>query len=99
MMKTYILDGKVPVPESDFDKWGAWFESHDRHVAETVVGFLWWKRRVSTVFLGIDHSFLDEGFPVLFETMIFGGRHNGYQSRSTTWSKALRDHEDACAIA
>lgn len=36
---------------------------------------------VSTVFLGLDHSFgsFGECKPVLFETMIFGGEHDQYQ--------------------
>lgn len=44
--------------------------------------------RVSTVFLGLDH-FGRVGEPVLWETMIFGGAHDGYQARYTsrrTWA-------------
>lgn len=37
---------------------------------------------VSTVFLEIDHSFL--GPPLLFETMVFRGRCDGYQRRYHT---------------
>jgi hypothetical protein len=45
---------------------------------------------VSTVFLGIDHGFrCDRGLPVLWETMIFGGPHDGYQNRYTSRTDAL----------
>lgn len=66
----YILggpDGRTPIQEPDVIKWGRWFETAKRHVANTQVGPLW----VSTVFLGLDHSF-GSGPPVLFETMLFG---------------------------
>ncbi len=46
---------------------------------------------LSTVFLGVDHSF--SGEPVLFETMIFGGRYDGFQKRYTTFDYALSGHE------
>jgi hypothetical protein len=46
---------------------------------------------VSTVFLGIDHSF---GFhkPLWFETMIFGGKRDGEQYRYETWEEAEANH-------
>lgn len=53
---------------------------------------------VSTVFLGIDHNFGD-GAPLLFETMIFGGKHNEYQRRYATWTEAEAGHKHAVSIA
>lgn len=47
---------------------------------------------VSTVFMPIDHSFSDDGPPIVFETMIFGGVFNGYQDRYCTWNDAERGH-------
>lgn len=47
---------------------------------------------VSTVFLGLDHSF-DEGCPVLFETMVFEGPDAGYMERYHTWDEAVAGHE------
>lgn len=70
----YILDEHgEPRPEPDMDRWAQWYEDsiHDlrRRVAnDTVEGC-----RISTVFLALDHSFSDDGPPVLWETMIFGG--------------------------
>lgn len=71
----YILDARgKPVPEPDLFKWGAWFQENTaaRIVARTKVG----ASEVSTVFLGLDHSFrwgLKPVVPVLWETMVFGG--------------------------
>jgi len=50
---------------------------------------------VSTVFLGLDHSWLGYGKPVLWETMIFGGEHDQYQARYTTYEHALEGHQEA----
>ena len=35
---------------------------------------LWWGGRVSTVWLGLDHSY-DENRPLFFETMVFGWKY------------------------
>lgn len=68
-MNKYILDKDGnPVEEPHLLKWAMWFEDANRNVAEEHVG----KSRISTVFLGIDHSF-EGGEPVLWETMVFGG--------------------------
>jgi len=48
---------------------------------------------VSTVFLGIDHRMFGEGPPVLFETMVFGGRMDEHQMRFCTWKEALAHHK------
>lgn len=90
----YILKGKKIVKETDLLKWAKWFETAtNRHVADDKIGNV----RVSTVFLGIDYSF-GMGTPVLFETMIFGGKHNGYQERYTTWAKAEKGHKKALTL-
>ena len=64
----YILDGRKLV-EVDLLTWSKWFETagDKRRVArDTINGYL-----ISTVFLGLDHNFLDTGKPLLFETMVF----------------------------
>ncbi len=53
---------------------------------------------VSTVFLGIDHRY-GKGQPIVFETMIFGGKHDGYQTRYSTWEEAVEGHKIACNLA
>lgn len=80
-MKTcgkYILDaGGKPVPEPDLLKWAGWFQNAERHVAKEKLGPVF----ISTVFLGIDHSFF-EGPPILWETMFFcDGKQDGNAAR------------------
>jgi hypothetical protein len=89
----YKLDGHTPVPMymENLHEWGQWFETFDRHVRLTEFDN---GDRVSTVFLGIDHSF-HGGTPILFETMIFGGPHDGYQERYETWDDAVLGHINA----
>jgi hypothetical protein len=94
-MKYYILEGKNPIPASSFQALAMFFENcgEARSVALTEIG----DYRVSTVFLGIDHNF-DEGEPLLFETMIFGGkfdREGEYQTRCSTWAQAEAQHAEA----
>ena len=48
---------------------------------------------VSTVFLGLDHNYHGSGKPILFETMIFGGRYNDFQKRYTSWDDAKKSHQ------
>ena len=88
----WILDGTTPVQVDDLTAWAIWFEGAERHVGYT-------KRlnvTVSTVFLGIDHNFGSEGDPVLFETMVFGGKHDGVCRRSSTWEQAEAQHKAVC---
>lgn len=74
----------------DIHDWGKFFESSDRIVKqENLPNGL----RISTVFLGIDHNFSDEGPPVLFETMIFG-MEDEVQQRYSTWDEAVKGHEE-----
>jgi hypothetical protein len=94
-MTNYILNGKTPVPESNPRKWAEWFETANRHVAETLLPD---GTRISTVFLGMDHNFILSGPPVLFETMIFGGEHDGYQERYRTWDEAEAGHRVAVEL-
>ena len=51
--------------------------------------------RVSTVFLGLDHSWTGKT-PVLWETMIFGGENDqAYQERYDSYENALEGHQKA----
>ena len=74
------------------EEWADWFEhAHNRLLKQTQCR----QSRISTVFLGIDHSFDSDGIedPVLFETMIFGGAYDQFQWRYTTAEEAMNDHE------
>lgn len=87
MSDKYILEGKSVRPVDSLKEWAEWFEKSDRKVERTTVG----EADVSTVFLGLDHSFGD-GPPVLFETMIFGGEHDQDQWRYCTKQEAIEGH-------
>ena len=92
MSEHYILDGKEVKP-AGLMEWAKWFEIANRHIAKTKIND---DVKVSTVFLGLDHSFGD-GHPLLFETMIFGGEHDQYQERFETWEQAETGHQVAVA--
>ena len=99
-MDRYKLIGRLPVPVADLLEWASWFETADRHVARTDVGPL----HVSTVFLGLDHSFSNfpDTTPILFETMIFGADTDGldhYCDRYASWDEAERGHAAAVEAA
>jgi len=97
MNDKFVLNGKEPVPCADLMEWARWFETAERHVRKDKLsnGIL-----VSTVFLGLDHSF-GEGPPLLFETMIFGADQGDdeYQERYSTWIEAMAGHLKALRFA
>lgn len=93
MTDKYILDGKRAVPCDDLMEWGRAFEAADRRVCHDQIGDI----RISTVFLGVDHKWGD-GPPLLFETMIFGGTHDQYQKRCSTWEQAEAMHAEALKL-
>lgn len=97
MSDKYILEGKTPVPCDDLMTWARWMEKANRTVRKDtatvrVAGEPVGEVRVSTVFLGLDHSF-GEGPPLLFESMIFGGPLDQEQDRCSTWEAAEKMHE------
>lgn len=86
----YILVDKKPVPEPDLMKWAQWYGTAKRHVAQETIG----DSRVSTVFLGLDHSFGDGGLPILWETMVFGGLLDQEMDRCAgSWEQAEAMHQ------
>jgi hypothetical protein len=88
----YILKGREPVRVYDVLVWAKWFEKAPRHVGRTEIrpGVV-----VSTVFLGIDHSF-GFGPPLLFETMVFRDDHGDEEERCSTWEQAEEQHKCVC---
>lgn len=85
-----------PVNEPELLKWADWFETHreECRVSLTNLG----RTRISTVFLGIDHSCF--GPPQLFETMIFGlSADEEYMRRYATRAEAEAGHAEAVRYA
>jgi len=92
----YILEGKTPKPCNDLKKWAKYLDNANRNVDIT---FLTHGIRISTVFLGLDNSLIGSDIPILFETMIFGGKHDLYQERYATWEQADKGHKIAVKLA
>lgn len=90
----YILKNKIAIPV-DIMEWSKWFETKrkDRIVKQTTLPNGLW---ISTVFLGMDHSFSD-GPPLLFETMVFpkGSLTELSCDRCTTYDQAVKQHINA----
>jgi hypothetical protein len=87
--KYYTLCNGMPVP-ANFEAWAEWIDTANVIVAKTKVG----KVEVSTVFLGIDHA-PGSGSPVLWETMVFGGKHDELQRRCRgNWEQAEAMHAE-----
>lgn len=92
----YKLDeNRNPVPIEDVLEWATVFaENPDmKNVAKDDID----GHHISTVFLGLDHSWGD-GPPVLFETMVFSGDadYDQFQDRYTTWDEAQLGHIFVC---
>jgi hypothetical protein len=100
-LELYILaeDGRTPLEVQDVLTWGRWRATHDVHAAynefgHEAIGVV----RISTVFLGINAGLYGKP-PRLWETMIFGGIHDGWQKRATTYDDARTNHREAVALA
>lgn len=94
----YVLgDDGNPRPERDVLAWAEWLETAERHVGLT--RFAWGE--VSTVFLGLDHSFAPDPMadplayrPLLWETMVFGGKLDQEQRRYRSREEAIEGHRE-----
>lgn len=86
----YLDENKNCVPCS-VEEYSRKFESDKKRVAYDEVK----EKRISTVFLGIDHQFVDNGTPLLFETMIFplDSFMDEYCERYSTWQEAEEGHK------
>lgn len=105
-MDLAILVGHEVRRVKTMHEWGQWFELASktpgprgrctmRHVDDDTVGEI----RVSTVFIGIDHSWGAGPPPLWFETMVFGGKLDQMMQRYTTWEQAQAGHAYLLAIA
>lgn len=52
---------------------------------------------VSTVWLGMDHSWRDD-YILIFETKVFGGERDSQQRRYSTVDEALKGHAEIVAL-
>jgi len=84
----YILNADGSVREVySLHEWALWFETFKRHIGDTRIGSV----RISTVFLGLDHAW-NGGPPMVFETLVFGGKLDQEQRRYSTLQDAKAGH-------
>ena len=90
-LRHWILDEQGRPVQVDLLTWAKWFGTAKRIVASETIAQNW----ISTIFLGIDHSFLaDGGPPILWETMSFGAKLHQAQDRCAgTLEQAEAMHE------
>lgn len=76
-LEHYILDDKGRPVQVDLLTWAKWFGTAERIICHETIGQNW----ISTIFMGIDYSFVCDGPPILWETMTFGAKLNQEQMR------------------
>ena len=91
----YILDeNNKPVASASIIEAATWLDKNPERkaVKQEHINDV----RISTVFLTLDHAWpKDDITPVLWETMIFGGEHDQYMDRYTSYEDALEGHQKA----
>lgn len=93
-MAWYILDENNKPIRSTIVDYGKWLQENPEKkvVKQEDIDDI----RISTVFLGLDHAWpKDNVKPLLWETMIFGGEHDQYMDRYTSYEDALKGHQIA----
>lgn len=87
----YILKYKKPI-KATIEEYSKWINKNPKQkvVKQELINDC----KISTVFLGLDHSW-ESDIPVLWETMIFGGKEDMYQDRYASYKEALIGHEKA----
>lgn len=88
----YTLDSENKPIKSSLKAFDKWIQKNPlkKPVKQEFVNKIY----ISTVFLGLDHSY-GGTIPLLWETMIFEGTFDGYQERYTSYEEALTGHEFA----
>lgn len=91
----FVIDADHVVhPVDTMEEWSAAYDDDCRIVNQTGNDNIW----VSTVFLGINHNwgFSEDTRPILFETLVQGGRWNEFQYRYHTYEEAVAGHNKIC---
>ena len=93
-MAWYILDENNKPVKATIIQYGEWIEKNPERkaVKQEHIDDIF----ISTVFLGLDHAWpKNDIIPVLWETMIFGGEHDQYMDRYTSYEDAVEGHQTA----
>lgn len=93
--KLYILNEDHSISQTtDLGVWCEFMQNIEKRrvLRETIYGV-----EVYTVFLGLDHNYIFDGEPVLFETMSFGDTEE-IQERCCIWDEAVEQHKRVVSI-
>jgi hypothetical protein len=90
--KYYLLDTDNHLVPATLMEWAMAFEHGNRTIGMTQITS---EITVSTVFLGLDHRWFGNGPPLVFETMIFGGKLDQSQWRYSSFEDATVGHHAA----
>ena len=96
MSDMYVLDERgEPKRCNDVERWAQWFAKDERRaVRKNTFRVNEHEVTVSTVFLGMDHNWSRQRWPILWETMIFGlDGDDQPQWRYSSRDDAIRNHE------
>lgn len=94
-MKYYAMDENKNIIEVTKDEQRTFWENGNKKVAVDEVEVKT-KCLVSTVFLFGDHNHLEDGDPILFETMVFDENRNEiFCERYHTYNEAIEGHKRA----
>lgn len=97
MTDRFILDGLNVVPAKDLLTWVNWYVKENRTFRENQIG----DTRIITVFHGVDirlRELKPDLPPLLFQTIIYGRKHGGYQRRTSSAAEAIAQHERAVEL-
>lgn len=84
----YILDESNKLLAVNVEDYINWSRLNSTIVKQDKIGEVF----VSTVFLGLDHSF-NSSIPILWETLVFGIENDMYQNRYASYEDALIGHQ------
>ncbi len=93
--KRYRYFSQEGIGYDDTLKWAKHIEERDnKSIKQEYVFFgRFW---ISTVWLGLDHSWNENEPPLIFESMVFNSNHDGYDldmNRYTTREEAIAGHQ------
>lgn len=90
----YRLNKDGSVSPCSVEEWAQDFEAErgGKRIRLDDVG----RVRVSTIFFGVDTAV--DGPPLVFETMIFGGAHDRWTTKTSTQAEAEQAHATALAM-
>jgi hypothetical protein len=99
----FDMNGNAMTFEEWAKEYGGRADAGSRHVGNTYLHARDHVLRVSTVWLGLDHSFWPRGKPLIFETMVFADGDyagvDGLMSRYSTKAEAIKGHRHYVGVA